>query len=136
MKKFFTGMIFLMLLFTGITHGKMSINSNYKFEFNEEMYDDWHMFHHDNQHTGFTSAKGNIINPKEVWSYSTGGAIKSSCAIGNLNNNLAGMNIVVGSSDGYIYATDSNGNKMKDQDNQFIVIDVKTGQILNDDAPF
>ena len=34
-------------------------------------FDIWSMFHHDAQHTGYSTAIGEISSPKEIWSFST-----------------------------------------------------------------
>ena len=63
---------------------------------------DWWMFHHDVLHTGYSPFLG-PSTPALDWSYSTGGEIYSSAAIG-----IDGT-IYVGSYDGNLYAVTDNG---------------------------
>ncbi|MBS3778253.1 MAG: PQQ-binding-like beta-propeller repeat protein, partial [Candidatus Thermoplasmatota archaeon] len=77
-----------------------------------DLVDNWNMFHHDPQHTGYTQAIGYIKQPTEKWRFNTNDSIYSSCAIIGKNENNQETIIITGSKDGHIYAIDSNGEQL------------------------
>lgn len=69
---------------------------------NEPVFD-WPMFHHDIRHTGYTDGIGDIKDsPKLKWSYKTGGFVRSSTAIADIDNDSQ-MDVFATSFDSNIY---------------------------------
>ncbi len=65
---------------------------------------DWPMFRHDPNHSGYTSSNDSMNYAKLLWNFTTGGGVVSSPAVAN------GF-LIVGSKDCYVYCIDvSNGH--------------------------
>jgi len=64
----------------------------------------WQMFYGSQKHTGVQLMKGNLSSGRYVkWTYTTGGPVYSSPAIGDINGDRR-IEVVVGSYDGNVYA--------------------------------
>jgi len=68
----------------------------------------WPMFRHDVHHTGMSPLKGTIDDPVEKWRFSTGGPVRSSPAVADINND-GETEIVFGSDDHTLYAVTCEG---------------------------
>ena len=67
--------------------------------------DDWTTFHHDLNHSGYTTGNGPTNSVKLLWIYKTGGAVVPSPAVAN------GC-VFVGSNDHYIYCLNSSNGEL------------------------
>ena len=67
--------------------------------------DNWTTFHHDLNHSGYTSNGGSTDSFKPLWNYTTSASVLSSPAVVN-------GSVFVGGKDGYIYCFNASNGKI------------------------
>lgn len=72
---------------------------------------DWPTFRGDAARTGASALKGIVDKPEGLWNFTSGAAVRSSPALADLDGD-GRRDVVVGSSDGYLYALRDDGAQL------------------------